>query len=350
MSFFGPRGSGWQLSTLLLAGLLLFIPLPASAQEKAPTSPITVPNPATDLWRAVRQREGAAAGQTQVRGVETGVLIEQRGEAFREYRRRDFIGNAGIFIGVIAGLVLLFYILRGRINIPGGRSGRRVKRFADFERTLHWFTAVVFVFLALTGLTLLFGRFVVLPVFGAEAFGVIASACKEGHNLFGPLFLVAVVLLFIRFAWRNLPSRGDLTWLVKGGGIVGKAHVSAGFFNAGEKIWFWSVMLLGITVSVSGLVLIFPILGQSREIMQLALIVHGVAAVIFIAGSFGHIYIGTIGTEGSLESMTTGYVDENWAEAHHDRWHAELMEQPGRSVDRSGADTTGTMRTTADKA
>ena len=157
-------------------------------------------------------------------------------------------------------------------------------------------------------------------------------------------------MLFIRFAWRNLRSRGDLTWLAKGGGIVGKAHVSAGFFNAGEKIWFWSVILLGIAVSVSGLVLIFPILGQSREIMQLALMVHGIAAVIFIAGSFGHIYIGTIGTEGSLESMTTGYVDENWAEAHHDRWHAEVMAQPGRSADRSGADTTGTMRTTADKA
>jgi len=387
MSLFGLRVSGWQLSTLFLAGLLLFIAFPATAQDKVPASPIMVPNPATDLWRAVRQREGAASGQTQVRGIETGVLIEQRGEAFREYRRRDFIGNAGIFIGVIAGLVLLFYILRGRINIPGGRSGRRIKRFADFERTLHWFTAIVFIFLALTGLTLLFGRFVVLPVFGAEAFGVIASACKEGHNLFGPLFIVAVVLLFIRFAWRNLPSRGDLTWLVKGGGIIGKAHVTAGFFNAGEKIWFWSVMVLGLAVfvkgggiigkahvtagffnagekiwfwsvmvlglavSISGLVLIFPTLGQPRDIMQLALFVHGIAAVLFIAGSFGHIYIGTIGTEGSLESMTTGYVDENWAEAHHDRWHAETVAQAARGADRhASADTTGAVHATTDKA
>lgn len=351
MSLFGLRVSGWQLSTLFLAGLLLFIAFPATAQDKVPASPIMVPNPATDLWRAVRQREGAASGQTQVRGIETGVLIEQSGEAFREYRRRDFIGNAGIFIGAVAGLVLLFYILRGRINIPGGRSGRRIKRFADFERTLHWFTAIIFIFLALTGLTLLFGRFVVLPVFGAEAFGVIASACKEGHNLFGPLFIVAVVLLFIRFAWRNLPSRGDLTWLVKGGGIIGKAHVTAGFFNAGEKIWFWSVMVLGLVVSISGLVLIFPTLGQPRDIMQLALIVHGIAAVLFIAGSFGHIYIGTIGTEGSLESMTTGYVDENWAEAHHDRWHADAVAQAARGADRhANADTTGAVHATTDKA
>ena len=81
------------------------------------------------------------------------------------------------------------------------------------------------------------------------------------------------------------------------------------------------MILLGIAVSVSGLVLIFPILGRSREIMQLALMVHVSPRSYSSPARFGHIYIGTIGTEGSLESMTTGYVDENWAR-HHDRWHA----------------------------
>jgi formate dehydrogenase subunit gamma len=263
-------------------------------------------------------------GQTQVRGVETGVLITQTGEEFRNYRRNDFIGNAGLVIAAAAGVILLFYLIRGRMRIPGGRSGKRIKRFEDFDRTVHWLVAILFIFLALTGLILLFGRFIVLPVFGAEAFGLIASACKEGHNLFGPVFLVSLVLLFLRFVAKNLPARGDLKWLLKGGGMIGKGHVSAGYFNAGEKAWFWGVTVLGLTVSLTGLVLIFPILGQGREVMQLALIVHGLAAVLFIAGSFGHIYIGTLGMEGSLESMTTGYVDEHWAEAHHDRWYAEV--------------------------
>jgi formate dehydrogenase subunit gamma len=276
----------------------------------------------------VRQRDVPGIGSTQVRGVDSGVLINASGDDFRNYRRDDFIGIAGMVIAGAAVVVLVFYLLRGRIPIEEGRTGRRIRRFRDFDRTVHWFTAILFIFLALTGLTLLFGRFVILPVLGPEAFSVIASASKEGHNLFGPLFLVAVVLLFLRFAAKNLPARGDLKWLVRGGGIIGKAHVSAGYFNAGEKIWFWGVMLLGIVVSVTGLVLVFPVFGQGRDLMQLALIVHGAAAVLFIAGSFGHIYIGTLGTEGSLESMTTGYVDENWARAHHDRWYAEVVGKP----------------------
>ncbi len=352
MSFITLRAAVWQFAALLFV-ICLLAPLPAPAQGGDPASPILVPNPGSDLWRAVRQRDAIGAGTTQTRGVETGVLIEQSGEEFRNYRSNDFIGNAGLFIAAVAGLVLIFYLVRGRIPIPEGRSGKRIRRFPDIDRTLHWLTAILFIFLALTGLTLLFGRFVALPVLGAEAFSVIASASKEGHNLFGPLFLVAIIALFVRWAARNLPSRGDLKWLIKGGGIIGNAHVSAGFFNTGEKIWFWSVMLLGLTVSISGLVLVFPVFGQGREIMQLALIVHGIAAVLFIAGSFGHIYIGTLGTEGSLESMTTGYVDENWAKGHHDRWYAEAT-QGGAESTTANEPSTATrqvpLHTSTDKA
>ncbi len=321
----------------------------AADTEPATHSPIMVPNPATDLWRAVRQRGGDVVGNTQARGVDSGVLINTSGEEFRNYRRNDFIGPAGwVVIGAVA-VIFVFYLIRGRIPIDGGRSGKRILRFGDFDRTLHWFTAILFIFLAITGLTLLFGRFVVLPIFGAEAFSVIASACKEGHNLFGPLFIVAVVLLFVRFAVKNLPAKGDLKWLAKGGGIIGKAHVSAGFFNAGEKIWFWAVMVLGVTVSASGLILDFPVFGQGRETMQLALVVHGAAAILFIAGSFGHIYIGTLGTEGSLESMTTGTVDENWAKSHHDRWYAEVKGKQAPDVPDSGVPPIG-LQAKPDKA
>ncbi|MCB1774006.1 MAG: formate dehydrogenase subunit gamma [Gammaproteobacteria bacterium] len=313
----------WWLVCILAFTALWASSVPAQPAPPPAASPIMVPNPSTDLWRAVRQREAAVAGRTQVQGVQTGVLIQKSGEDFRNYRREDFIGPAGMVLGGAAVLVLLFYFARGEIPIPDGRSGKKIRRFPDFDRVLHWFTAILFIFLALTGLTLLFGRFFLLPVIGPEAFAVIASACKEGHNLFGPLFLFSVLGMLIRWGSRNLPHAYDLKWILKGGGIIGTAHVSAGFFNAGEKIWFWSVILLGATVTASGLVLLFPVFGQAREIMQLALVVHGIVAVLFIAGSFGHIYIGTLGTQGSLESMTTGYVDENWAQGHHDLWHKQ---------------------------
>jgi formate dehydrogenase subunit gamma len=350
MSLFCPKSRAGSLAALVVLGLL-FTWFPASAAEINPASPIMVPNPGADLWRAVRQRDAPAVGQTQVGGVETGVLIDSAGEDFRNFRRQDFIGNAAIFIGAFAALILVFYFTRGCIKIPGGRSGRLIKRFSDIDRTIHWFTAILFIFQALTGMVLLFGRFVLLPVFGQEAFGVIASACLEAHNLFGPLFLVALFLLFTRFVVKNIPKRRDLTWLMKGGGAIGEGHVSAGFFNAGEKIWFWAIIVLGLTVSITGLILDFPIFAQGRETMQLILIVHGITAVLLTGGSLAHIYIGTIGSEGSLDSMTTGYVDENWAEAHHDIWHAEMMARGEQAVDqKEEKQETPPMDATPDKA
>ena len=341
----------WLLAAVVL-GILAVSASSSAAETPPPTfeSPIAVPNPATDLWRAVRQRESLGGGTTQIRGVETNVLINQSGEQFRQYRREDLISNAGWLIFGVAAAILAFYAVRGRIPIDNGRSGERIRRFADFDRIVHWLTAILFVFLAVTGLILLFGRFVILPVLGPEAFAVIASACKEGHNLFGPLFLVSLVLLFIRFAKKNMPARGDLKWLMRGGGIIGKGHVRAGFFNAGEKIWFWSVVLFGIVVSASGLILDFPVFGQGRDVMQLALVVHGIAAILFIVGSFGHIYIGTIGSEGSLDSMTTGYVDTNWAKTHHDLWYSEITHEALPEESETHKAATESLQPSPDKA
>jgi len=342
-----------HLFLVLITVVMFSASWPAVAETKQPVSPIMVPNPATDLWRAVRQRETTAdlTGSTQVRGVDSHVLITQSGEEFRQFRRERLLTNAGLLVVAAAVGVFVFYLIRGRIPVPGGMSGKTMLRFRSAERILHWFTAIVFIALGLTGLTLMFGRFVVLPVIGPDAFGVFANLSKTVHNFLGPAFVVAVVLLLFAFAARNLPARGDLKWIVKGGGIIGNAHVSAGFFNAGEKIWFWTVIVLGLVVSASGLVLYFPNFGQGRELMQLALIVHGISSVLFIAGSFGHIYIGTIGTEGSLKSMTTGHVDENWARAHHDRWYAEVKgEAPPTDRETTTRTRSGPISASPDKA
>ena len=60
--------------------------------------------------------------------------------------------------------------------------------------------------------------------------------------------------------------------------------------------------------------------------MQLSNVIHGVCALLWIAFWVGHAYIGTIGSEGSLEAMTTGYVDVNWAKQHHDLWYDEIAD------------------------
>jgi formate dehydrogenase subunit gamma len=230
--------------------------------------------------------------------------------------------------------LLAVYIVRGRIKIEGGASGVKMKRYTDYERVVHWNMAILFIFLAITGLILLLGRTVILPLFGHEAFSVIASLSKEGHNLFGPLFLVSIVLFFMHFAVRNIPKVVDFVWLLKGGGIIG-GHASAGYFNAGEKLWFWLLMLVGLMLCTTGFVLIFPNFEQGRDIMQTALVLHGVGALLLILFSFGHIYMGSVGMEGSLDAMTSGHVDTNWVKHHHDLWYKEVTEKNANNNDKT---------------
>ena len=174
---------------------------------------------------------------------------------------------------------------------------------------------------------LLLGRTLLIPLIGHDFFSLLASASKEGHNLFGPIFFASLFMMLIQFVKRNIYEKGDLTWLLRGGGIICKSHVSGGFFNMGEKTWYWLVILVGLAISVSGFILVSPSLGQGRIIMELSHVVHVIAAVILIAVSFGHMYMGSVGTEGTPEGMRTGYVDISWAESHHDRWAKECHEK-----------------------
>ena len=281
-------------------------------------------NPAINLWNDVRQRNERTQGLTQVQGVDSGVLINKAGEDWRRFRVEQLVPYGAWFMGGILGAIVLYYLLKGTQMMPGGPTGVRIPRTTLNQRTAHWFTAGVFWLLAVTGLILLYGRFVLIPILGSEGFAVTASACKEMHNLFGPLFILAVVAMFVLFIKGNMYNLGDLKWFAKGGGMFG-GHVSAGRFNAGEKTWFWLVMIFGSALCVSGLILVLAALAPDREILSLAHMFHGISAVLLIAVSFGHIYLGTVGVEGTLDSMSTGSVDAAWAKAHHDQWYAEMM-------------------------
>ena len=129
-----------------------------------------------------------------------------------------------------------------------------------------------------------------------------------------------MVLIFLMWIAGNIPNKVDVEWLKRGGGIVGHDHPPAYRFNAGQKMIYWIVVLGGGAVAVSGYLLMFPFYATDIAGMQLAQIVHGVVAVLFVAAMLAHIYIGTIGMEGAFEAMGTGTVDVNWAKQHHSLW------------------------------
>jgi formate dehydrogenase subunit gamma len=193
-------------------------------------------------------------------------------------------------------------------------------RFTAFERALHWMTAVSFIILAISGLNITFGKPLLLPLIGPEAFTTWSEWAKYAHNYLSFPFTVGVILIFLMWIPWNLPSKVDVRWLKEGGGIIGHRHPPAARFNAGQKMVYWLQVLAGGALAVTGYLLMFPFYGTTIAGMQSAEIVHGITAVVFIAIMIAHIYIGSLGMEGAFEGMWEGTVDENWAKEHHSLW------------------------------
>lgn len=306
--------------------LMVSLPQTALAAEDNKFEGVIAKDPGSDLWRNIRQRDFAITGTSQMKATDANILINISGEAWRQYRMMKLIPRAGIAISLALFGVFLFRILRGRIMLSEGRSGKKILRFTLNQRVAHWTTAILFVTLALTGLILMFGRSVLIPVFGAEGFSSIATLTRTLHNYLGPAFAVSLVFLFVLFVKGNQISlKRDLEWVFKGGGLFGIKHVSADCYNAGEKGWFWIATLVGGTIIVSGLVLDFPIFGQTRGTMEFYHVIHSIAAVIMTIAAFAHIYMGTIAIEATFEVMQTGYCDSNWAKDHHDLWYEKKL-------------------------
>lgn len=324
---------GWV--TCLMLALMLTISGPTRAQENTSSAQqqaqreATQPGNNAPFWREVRGRgtHGGTVGITTVTGPEAGVLIQSEGQTWREVRNGPLTLFAGIGLAVVFLGILLFYWVKGPVELREPKTGRLIVRFGSWERLLHWTTAITFLILAFTGLALLFGRHVLIPIVGHDIFGWLGIASKWTHNLVGPLFIVCTILLFITFVRDNLWRSEDWLWIKKAGGLLSKGHTEPAShrFNAGEKAWFWGgVSLLGIVVGVSGLVLDFPNFEQTRQTMQLANIVHLIGATLFMIGALGHIYMGTIGMRGAYAAMRTGVVDETWAKEHHGLWYEDI--------------------------
>jgi formate dehydrogenase subunit gamma len=290
------------------------------------------------VWRQVGQ---GATGYTSLpysQAPEAGNMIQKfvqypgstftnAGEAWRQVRNNVIIpyGAALIFIALLA--LGLFYWRKGSIGLHGAETGKKIERFTYFERAAHWTNAIAFCALAISGLIMVFGKFFLLPVIGGSLFGWLTYALKNLHNFVGPLFAVSLVVVIFTFMRDNLPSKDDIAWILKGGGLFSGEEVPSHRFNAGEKILFWSgVFLLGLIVVGSGLVLdkLIPGLMYYRETMQISHMIHAAAAMLMMAMFLGHIYMGTIGMKGAYSAMKTGYVDETWAKEHHELWANDI--------------------------
>ena len=331
------------LLALLLAAPLLTAGGTALAQDQAADPLLQQGGNDADVWRAVRE---GARGSVTIPDQNAGILIQSSGETWRAIRNGPLPEwGAWAMLGMII-LLAIFFAVRGRIRIESGRSGVVVERFGFLDRLAHWLTAVSFIILGLTGLNTLYGRYVLKPLVGADAFAAFSLFSKYIHNYVAFAFMAGLVLILVLWIRDNVPDRYDWIWLKKGGGMFSRrSHPPARRFNAGQKILFWLVILGGISISISGIALLFPFefalfgktfaflnifgLGLPSDVspiaeMQLAQVWHGIIALFLLTVIIAHIYIGTIGMEGAFDAMGSGHVDANWAREHHSVWVAEL--------------------------
>lgn len=310
-----------------------------------------------EVWRALRFNEANVT--STARGPGASILVQDGGMPWVQFREGPLLTYGGYLLLGTIGFLLLFFLIRGRIRIEGARTGRRITRFTGVERFAHWLLAGSFILLGVTGLISLAGRKFLIPAFGREAFATIAEGSKWIHNNVSWAFMLALVMVFVFWVVHNLPNRTDLVWLARGGGIIGHGHPPARKFNAGQKLIFWSVIILGVSISVSGLSLLFPFelpmfaatfeklnafgipqtLGLGildadltpHEEMQLAQSWHAIVSFVLMAIILAHIYIGSIGMEGAFDAMGTGEVEEQWAREHHSLWVEEVKEREARA-------------------
>ena len=313
-------------------------------------------NSDSDTWRAIRF---GVEGTVSIPDSQAGVLVQSDGEAWRLIRNGPFFDYLGLaMLGTLLALAL-FYTLRGKIRIEHGFSGMLIKRFSTLERAGHWLMAVSFIILALTGLNISFGKDLIMPLIGKEAFGPMSAFLKAVHNYVAFAFIGGLAIAFVTWVIHNIPNRYDLIWLAKGGGIFVKGvHPPSRKFNAGQKIIFWLVMLGGLSLILSGWAMMFPfqhyyftdtfvalsaigidvpaILGlpeppySAIQEQQFATLWHAIVAVFMICVILAHIYIGSVGMEGAFDAMGSGDVDLNWAKEHHSIWVEEVQAKEQR--------------------
>jgi formate dehydrogenase subunit gamma len=299
--------------------LIVAVAAPATAQQRNPDSSV---NPTASSVREdqLLNELNRISGRCTIPDQKACTIEQPAGRDWRHFHEVTLRWIGAISILGMLALLVIFYLVRGMVRLESGRSGRVLVRFSAFERLVHWMTAACFILLAISGLNITFGRPLLLPLIGPDAFTAWSQWAKYAHNYLSFPFTLGVFTIFLMWIAWNIPNRVDVEWLKRGGGIVGHDHPPADRFNAGQKMIYWIVVLGGTAVAVSGYILMFPFYGTNIADMQVAQIVHGVAALLFVAVMLGHIYIGTIGMEGAFEGMWDGTVDVNWAKEHHRVW------------------------------
>jgi formate dehydrogenase subunit gamma len=315
------------VSQFMIALAVLVFVGQASAQVNPTQSAVTEES----MFEALGSNSNAVAGRVSIPDTSAGNLIKPDNKAWAALQDGTIQTVSVLAVVGMVGLLVLFYMVRGRIQVDSGMSGLKILRFGAIDRFAHWTLAATFIILAISGLNLIIGNAVILPLIGENAFGALTAFGKIAHNYLAWPFMVALVLIFLLWVIDNIPDKVDLEWIKQGGGLLKKGvHPPAKKFNAGQKVIFWSVILGGAGLSFTGVMLLFPGFAGAPADWQLYQTIHALIAAALSAIIIAHIYIGSVGMEGAFDAMGSGEVDVNWAKEHHGLWVEQEKAKPAK--------------------
>jgi formate dehydrogenase subunit gamma len=203
------------------------------------------------------------------------------------------------------------------------RPNTVIIRYTMANRVNHWITAICFVLLVLSGLSMFHPMlFFLSGLFGGGQW------TRAVHPWIGCVLLISYIGLIIQFWRENLVNRDDAAWMksIKEVLVNDEEHVPpVGRNNAGQKFVFWSMTLLIPVLFFTGLVIWEVYFGEATSIpvQRVAVLIHSMAAIAAILVWITHVYA-AIWVRNSVRGMTQGYVTPGWAWRHHRKWLSEL--------------------------
>jgi len=200
---------------------------------------------------------------------------------------------------------------------------KAIERYSANERMNHWFTAIAFVILALSGLALFHpSMFWLTNLLGGGTWTRIL------HPFIGVAMSLSFIIMVRSFWAYNKLTRNDGRWLARWRDVMNNREEElpeVGRYNGGQKLLFWVMLLTMLLLLVSGIVIwqpyfapVFPI-----TLVRLALLTHAISAFVLILGIIVHIYA-SLWIKGSIRAMTRGYVSSAWAKKHHAAWYRDV--------------------------
>jgi formate dehydrogenase subunit gamma len=201
------------------------------------------------------------------------------------------------------------------------RNPRDLQRYTASERANHWVVGICFILLGLSGLAFFHPAF--YPLVNLFGGGVWARIL---HPWIGVIMALFFLIMFFRFAGKNLMGAADWDWLSKVGKMVdGNDHdmPEQGKYNGGQKLLFWCLVVCMALIIASGVVMWRAWFDFPVGLVRIAVVVHAAAAAFMIGLIFVHVYA-AIWTRGTIRAMLYGTVTRAWAKQHHRGWYRQM--------------------------